>query len=88
MAVKSRDESIIQETKNQKFWEINFTKLLIENGVLKLKFDTGESLIVIPKIYQLVLFGHYSAVIFSIIVVHVMFAKSLNIQLVNKTSTR
>ena len=49
MAVRSRDENIIQQIKNQKFWETNFNKLVIEDDILKLKNDVGDSVIVVPR---------------------------------------
>jgi hypothetical protein len=49
MAVRSRDENILQESIYSRFWSQNFNNLQIENGILKFKNRDGNLVIVAPR---------------------------------------
>ncbi|CAF0961303.1 unnamed protein product [Brachionus calyciflorus] len=49
MAFRSKDEEVLQDSVDSKFWCLNFSNLRIENGILKLTNKEGSLVIVVPR---------------------------------------
>ena len=49
MAVRSKDENILQDTTDSKIWCQNFSNFQIENGILKCRNRGGNLVIVAPR---------------------------------------